>query len=164
MTRPVGRDRVLAWSAGFMLCMGPFFIPHAGAAPPPDAARIDAWQQVILARPLFSHSRRPDATPDQSAPRPRLAGIVVSGGRRRAIFMTREDGPGQVVDAGMTVGPWQVVAIGAGTVRVRGADGEQTLRPDRDRSADTPAPGDASSIDNSSGLPRTEERIPGNTQ
>jgi hypothetical protein len=155
----------LMLGAGGLLVL-PAPATHAAGPALPDAARIDAWRQTVLARPLFSPSRHPDATPDLSAPRPRLAGIVVSGGRRRAIFMLREDGPGQVVDVGQAVGPWRVIAIGDTSVRVRGDDGEQTLRPDRDRGTDDRPDGPSSTgpTGTPSGLSETEERIPGNMQ
>ncbi|GBQ29564.1 hypothetical protein AA13594_1403 [Gluconacetobacter azotocaptans DSM 13594] len=159
------RGRAMACGIGLAALLPPF---SAYAAAPAaqglaNAARIADWQTAILARPLFSRTRRPEATPDTSASVPRLAGIVVSLGRRRAIFMTQGTGRGQVVDVGATVGPWQIVAIGIDSVRVTGAGGAQTLRPDRDRSADgkagAPSPGISPPDDQ-----KPEDQIPGGTQ
>ncbi|MBB2202575.1 general secretion pathway protein GspN [Gluconacetobacter tumulisoli] len=164
--------------AGFSIAFLSFSIRETAlAAPLPAApveqdmantAQIGDWQGVILTRPLFSRTRRPDAAPDVSTSRPRLAGIVASLGRRRAIFMTQGAGRGQVVDVGATVGPWRIVAIGVDSVRVTGEDGEQTLRPDRDRSADgktdgAPAPGDEPGI-SSPDDQKPEDQTPGGTR
>ncbi|MBO1325130.1 hypothetical protein K2X14_08650 [Acetobacter sp. TBRC 12305] len=115
-----------------------------GPQPLPDAAGIEAARQVILARPLFSPARRPAAGVAAGNGLPRLTAIVVSSGRRRALFMVAGQGRGQVVDVGGVVGPWTVTAIDTGVVHVRGPSGEQVLRPDRDRSAEHPVPGPAS--------------------
>ncbi|GBQ89366.1 hypothetical protein AA13595_2625 [Gluconacetobacter johannae DSM 13595] len=163
--RPSRRGRAMACGIVWAVLFPPFSAHAAAPAAPgmANAARIADWQAVILARPLFSRTRRPEAAPDVSASVPRLAGIVVSLGRRRAIFMTPGAGRGQVVDAGATVGPWRVLAIGVDSVRVTGAGGAQTLRPDRDRSADgkagAPPPGLSQPGDQ-----KPEDQIPGGTQ
>ncbi|WP_342629383.1 hypothetical protein AAC691_06420 [Nguyenibacter vanlangensis] len=156
--------------AAMMLCAAS--APARAQSPPapggqglPDAARIDAWRQTVLARPLFSPSRRPATAQGAAAGTPRLAGIVVSGGRRHAIFMIPGQDRGQVADIGATVGPWRVVAIEGGAVRVRGAGGEQSLRPDRDRGADLRPAGPSSGASPASQPDnQTDDQLPGHMQ
>lgn len=118
--------------------------PPQKAQTPPDTTQIDSWRQTILARPLFNPTRRPAETQATEDSLPRLAGIVVSHGRRHAIFMIPGQARGRIADVGDVVGPWRVLAIENGTIRVRGATGEQAMRPDRDRRTDSGTHGTAS--------------------
>ncbi|MFW7269014.1 hypothetical protein ACMAUO_13730 [Gluconacetobacter sp. Hr-1-5] len=134
------RSFLTACLATMMLGLG--MLP-ALAAPPtqdapnlPDSTRIDSWQQTILARPLFSPTRRPADMPGTGDTTPRLTGIVVGSGRRRAIFMIPGQDRGQIADVGDLIGPWRIVAIENGTIRVRDMAGEHVMRPDRDRRTD----------------------------
>jgi hypothetical protein len=94
--------------------------------PPPIAA--------ILARPLFSPSRRPshgnlggDADASGLADA-RLAGIVVEPGRRFAIFAPTGAKPLTVTE-GEIVSGWRVESISPSEVSVTGPDGTKTLQP-----------------------------------
>ncbi len=100
----------------------------------PDPAHVQGWTATILARPLFSASRRPAATVTSGPQQPRLAGIVVGPAGRRAIFAGSGDARGSVVAAGQQAGAWHVVAIDDDSVRVVGPDGPRVLHPSRDDS------------------------------
>jgi hypothetical protein len=115
---------------------------HAVARPPPPAsadrppADLDRWVKTVLARPLFSPTRRPDAARTASAAPhgsalPRLSGIVELPGLRRAIFEASGASKPSVTvvgEAGM-VDDWTVQAIDSGTVTLV-RDGEaMVLRP-----------------------------------
>jgi hypothetical protein len=97
------------------------------AAPAPPIA-------TILARPLFSPSRRPphsDLGNDADAgglSDSRLAGIVVEPGRRFAIFAPTGAKP-LVVTEGETVSGWRVESISPTEVALSGPDGTKTLQP-----------------------------------
>lgn len=136
------RNTLTACLTTMMLGLG-----TALAAPPtqnaqnlPDSTRIDSWQQTILARPLFSPTRRPTDRPDTGDATPRLTGIVVGSGRRRAIFMIPGQDRGRIADVGDLIGPWRIVAIENGTIRVRDETGEHVMHPDRDRRSAPPTP------------------------
>ncbi len=101
----------------------------------PDPAHVRDWTATILARPLFSQSRRPAATVTSGPQRPRLAGIVVGPAGRRAIFAGSGDARGVVAAAGQQAGAWRVVSIDADSVRVLGPEGPRVLRPSRDDSS-----------------------------
>ncbi|GAA4477709.1 general secretion pathway protein GspN [Gluconacetobacter asukensis] len=133
--------------------------PTQNAQNQPDTAQIDSWQQTILARPLFSPIRRPAEMQAMGDTTPRLTGIVVSRGRRRAIFMIPGQARGRIADVGETVGPWQIIAIENGAIRVRGAAGEQAMRPDRDRRTDSGTRGTSpASLSSQPPNPRPEEQ------
>lgn len=139
MIRTASRSRRAPAACLTATMLGACAVP-ALAAPPtqnaqnqPDTAQIGSWQQTILARPLFSPTRRPAEMQPTGDTSPRLTGIVVSNGRRRAIFMIPGQARGRIADVGNIVGPWQIIAIENGAIRVRSAAGEQSMRPDRDR-------------------------------
>lgn len=110
---------------------------------------VDSRQAVVdgvLARPLFAATRRPAATAPTVAPAaaapanlPRLAGVLVNGGSRRAIFAEPGGGKPIVLQEGSQVGAYTVQAIEAGQVTLMGPAGVQVVRP----SFDTRAPGQA---------------------
>ena len=62
-------------------------VPVAAAAPA-GVGRVDGWVGTILARPLFSPSRRPAATAAAAGPGglPRLAGVIVGPEGKTVIF------------------------------------------------------------------------------
>lgn len=114
----------------------------------PAERSADGRQAVvdaILARPLFAATRRPAAVaaapaPAEAAPAnlPRLAGVLVNGGSRRAIF-AEAGGKPIVAHEGSQIGAYTVQAIAAGQVTLTGPGGVQVVRP----SFDTRAPGQA---------------------
>lgn len=102
----------------------------------PAAVPVGIQQQAlaaILARPLFSPSRRPAAIATASAAPPavlpRLAGTIVHGGDRSVIFTLGNGGKAVVAHEGSEVGGYTVRAIQAGRVTMAGPDGEHVLRP-----------------------------------
>ena len=104
----------------------------------PQALDTERLGSLILARPLFSSSRRPAAASSEVGSvhtPPRLSAIMVGNGTKRVVF---DDG-GRVLVAreGGHAGPYTVVSIAADRVGVVSASGLQTLRP-------TPIPNDTS--------------------
>ncbi|GBR37454.1 hypothetical protein AA101099_0729 [Neoasaia chiangmaiensis NBRC 101099] len=112
-----------------------------------DATQIAAWEDVVLTRPLFNPTRRPDAAPGATTPTLRLTGIVLSNGQKKAIFMSQEGGQGVVVEIGSTIGEWRIVAIEQNTVKISGTGGERLMKPDRIRASENPMPKDNSESD-----------------
>ena len=94
------------------------------------------WQLLadgILARPLFAATRRPLVAPAASAPSPvklpRLAGILIIGHSRSAVFAAVGEERPLVVQEGAKVGNHTVQSIEAGQVTLLGPDASQVLRP-----------------------------------
>ena len=117
----------------------------------PSAAGLEAWAAAkvaaILRRPLFRPNRRPASAavleaaagdPPPGEALPRLAGIVVTGSARRAIF-AGEDGKAVVATESGRLGALRVVRIAADRVTVAGPSGTFVLRP-RWQAASSPAP------------------------
>jgi len=99
----------------------------------------------ILARPLFSSSRRPSAkvagpAADPAKPMPRLTGVVVSPVGRFALFANADGGRPLVMREGDHFGAAVIEAIVAGEVTVRGPDGAVVLRSTFDENAVTAKP------------------------
>ena len=115
--------------------------PRPAPASPSRAAAplvLEEDRQVlgdgILARPLFATNRRPaDAPAAGPAPvaanLPRLAGVLVHGDSRSAIFAASGSGRPAVVQEGGRVGGYTVQSIEAGQVTLAGPSGSQVLRP-----------------------------------
>jgi hypothetical protein len=97
------------------------------------------WLNEILARPLFSPTRRPVETTVSGLPR--LTGIVMTGSERVAIFAAPGNDHPIVARAGARVGAYEVQSIGDEGVTVAGPTGITLIRPifDVARPA-TPAP------------------------
>jgi hypothetical protein len=110
-------------------------LPTATAAPPVAA---------ILARPLFSPTRRPappsvgSATDDGGLAQSRLAGIVIERGHRFAIFAP-QGAKLLTVAEGETVSGWRVESISSREVSLSGPDGTKTLQPKFDPNLAPPA-------------------------
>jgi len=109
-------------------------MPSRPATPPVANDDLQALTDGILARPLFSSTRRPAAdAPSGPAPSPaslpRLTGIMVHGVARSAIFAATGGGRPVVVQAGGQVGGYTVQSIDAGQVTLGGPGGSQVLRP-----------------------------------
>ena len=100
------------------------------------AARRQEYSRVILERPLFSPSRRPNAAVAAAAATPpRLAGIILGPTGDHAIFAGSGDARAVLAGVGAQVGPYQIRAISAGGVDVTGPDGRQRLLPHYDAGA-----------------------------
>jgi hypothetical protein len=107
--------------------VAPVGAPAARAAP---LEHRDERLGIILARPLFSPDRRPAASGARSVSGlPRLAGIVVTGSRKVAIFAAPSGGKPVVADEGGRLGAYDVKAINADGVTVVGPEGAMVLRP-----------------------------------
>lgn len=104
-----------------------------GVSPSPQ--RVAAWTRLVLARPVFSATRRPNAVSVAGPRQPRLAGIVLGPSGRRAIFAGDGGHRGIVAAVGQQAGDWRVQAIEADSVRVIGPAGVRTLHPTRDDSS-----------------------------
>lgn len=109
--------------------------PDATAGSSPTPIVVQDWTKTVLARPLFSPSRRPAATVAAGPQQPRLAGIVMGPSGRRAIFAGEGDARGIVAEVGQQAGAWQIRAINETTVQVIGPEGLRTLTPSRDSAA-----------------------------
>jgi hypothetical protein len=94
-------------------------------AGPPD--RHADWLHEILARPLFSPTRRPVGTAVNGLPR--LTGIVVTGSERIAIFAAPANEHPIVARAGAHVGAYEVQTIADSGVTVVGPGGTILIRP-----------------------------------
>jgi len=145
----------LAWELTAMDAVpdGPV-APPGPVAPAPQAALAPAGADLVgaaastmLARPLFSPTRRPAAArpspPPPSPPAeaiPRLAGIVIGPSGRKAIF-AEAAGPARSVGEGGRIGRFTVTMIRPGQVTVTSSEGDRVLRPSFTQA--TPAPGSA---------------------
>ncbi len=114
--------------------------PQAVAAPTASRAAGPAGPSAdqvasLLARPLFSPGRRPAAearAPEIAArptPLPRLAGIMVTGGTRQAIFAPDAAGKALVVGEGDTIGGFRVQSIHEGEVTLQDGATLHSVRP-----------------------------------
>ena len=128
--------------------------PVSIASPPPEPAppstrpeppgRYNELLATILARPLFSNTRRPpprggdNATADSGLADTRLTGIVVVPGHRIAIFAPL-GAKALVVSEGETVSGWRVERINPREVSLSGPSGTKTLQPKFDPNL-TPPP------------------------
>jgi hypothetical protein len=108
--------------------------PSSAGAPRTYAAAIEEQVETVLARPLFSPTRRaPEAsaanvTAELGIERLRLAGIVTAPGRRLAIFADT-DGKPMAVAEGQSVKGWQIESITARLVSLSAAGGVISLHP-----------------------------------
>jgi hypothetical protein len=119
-------------------------------APRRPAAQVGATVAEILARPLFSATRRPPArnegpAEDTSLSDTRLAGIVTEPGRRFAIFAPSGAKP-LVVKEGDTVSGWRIETITPRQVSLSGPEGTKTLEPKIDPNLVPPSPPTASAL------------------
>jgi hypothetical protein len=118
--------------------------PTSGAAvaaavdqtlPAPAPRDPPRWAEAILIRPLFDPSRKgePAAPAGQTAePLPRLAGVVLADGDKRAIFQPDGDKKAIVVGEGDQLAGWTVRSIAEDAVTIGRANGTRTLRPKLD--------------------------------
>lgn len=115
----------------------PLRVASAANAPIAVPDRTADEVATLLARPLFSLTRRPPpaaatngvaTAPD--APLPRLAGVLVDGGDRRAIFAGAPKP--LVLREGARVGAFTISRIAPGRVALIGPDGTREIRPQFD--------------------------------
>ncbi len=103
-----------------------------------DATQVQAWVTTILARPLFETSRRPPATAATATSEsafPRLAGIMISPGRREAIFAVPGKSQPVVVTAGSRLNGVLIKTIQVGEISVVDSHGTRTIHPSFDKTA-----------------------------
>ena len=108
----------------------------APAARRPQNPRIDELLTAILARPLFSSTRRPpqitsSETTDSDLADTRLTGIITEPGRRIAIFAVSGDKPLRVAE-GDAVSGWRIESITPREVSLSGPTGTKTMQPKLD--------------------------------
>jgi hypothetical protein len=95
--------------------------------------RIDELLTAILARPLFSSTRRPPEgtaanAVDSDLADTRLTGIVTEPGRRIAIFAVNGDKPLRGAE-GDAVSGWRIESITPREVSLSGPTGTKTMQP-----------------------------------
>ncbi|MDT7949950.1 MAG: hypothetical protein RQ966_00445 [Acetobacteraceae bacterium] len=122
--------------------------PSIGPAAAPvqePGARPDVLAATLLARPLFTPSRRPpgETSPASASPAaetlPRMTAILIDGSRRSAIFVPPGGKPTVVAEGGR-IGPFVVRAIEPERVIVAGPDGERTVHTSFDPDLQPPPP------------------------
>ena len=115
-------------SGSVAISPAPLPVRAVRSGPAGTAEAADAWRAVLLGRPVFSPDRRPPAaaaaTARSSPVLPRLSGVLVGPGQRRAIFAD-----GTVRAVGSTLGRWRIGQIDVGSVTMLGPDGVTVLRP-----------------------------------
>lgn len=110
---------------------------------------VEQSVSTLLARPLFSPTRRPDPVAETAGGAltaggdelPRLAGIILSSGMKLAIFQRGDNSKPIVGSEGKVISGWTVKSISGDKVTMSGPHGTRTLEPQLDRSAAAPAPG-----------------------
>lgn len=112
---------------------------------PQPRHQYDALLATILARPLFSSTRRPPPpggrgqAADSGLADTRLTGIVIAPGHRIAIFAPVGT-KAVTVSEGELVSGWRVERITARQVSLTGPDGTRTLQPKFDPNLAPPQP------------------------
>jgi general secretion pathway protein N len=111
----------------------------------PQNPRPEELVATVLARPLFSSTRRPPqdapsgAATDADLSDARLTAIVTTPGRRLAIFAVNGDKPLKVAE-GDAVSGWRIESITPREVSLSGPSGTKTLQPKLDPNL-APPPG-----------------------
>ena len=111
-----------------------------GAAPEAETTARDtaAWATTILRRPLFTTGRRPQKSAGHLAQTaatglPRLSGIMITAGGKRAIFMP-DSGKAMTLAEGAALDDYTIRRIAADRVILHGAKGDMVLHPAYDPS------------------------------
>ncbi len=104
--------------------------PRVASEDPED--HTDAWVATAVARPLFSRDRKPTPVAAKSggpllSSLPRLTGVVIGPFGRTAIFAEGDNHKPITVGEGKTLGPYTVLAIAPGQVKVSGPEGERVV-------------------------------------
>ena len=108
-------------------------LAHSHARPNVAQDGDARWSETILARPLFSPTRRPPRTVVSQTTavveKPRLAGVIIAAQGTGAIFV-RQDGKPVFVSIGNRIGPYRIARIADGQVTVETATGTEILHPE----------------------------------
>lgn len=101
-----------------------------------DEPALKQLVATILARPLFSPTRRPaenaaEGRTETSLSDMRLTGILVTADQRLAIFAASSDKP-LVRSEGETISDWRIDTISTQSVSLSGPNGTTTLEPKSD--------------------------------
>ena len=121
--------------------------PHNAAptVPRQPSTHLDELVTTVLARPLFSSTRRPPQSAGNEGPSSadlgdtRLTGIVTEPGHSIAIFAVNGAKP-LIVTEGEAVSGWRIEAITPREVSLSGPSGTKTLEPKADPNLAPPAP------------------------
>lgn len=121
---------------------------RVAAAPAPaigDPAAGERQRAVrvteVLARPLFSPNRRPLASVGKTQNGlSRLTGVVITDGRKLAIFAPASGGRPVVAEEGSHLGVYEIRTITGQGVTVAGPEGVLMIRPVFDPAEPKPAP------------------------
>ncbi len=139
LTRPLAADTEAASSGNSAPA-----VKLPATAPPRPGHGLEAMVAQILARPLFSSTRRP--APHENGPvgdsaldDNRLTGIVTEPGYRFAIFAPAGAKP-VVVREGDSIAGWRVESITPREVSLNGPAGTKTLQPKIDPNLVPPPP------------------------
>lgn len=111
--------------------------PGGGEAINPLASLDKQSLRDMIERPLFTPSRRPPPEPAPSQAEPAfvppplpppspdymLLGIIRNGDRATALLRSQSDGRNLRVEAGDTIGGWEIAAVGTVSVRLKRGDG-----------------------------------------
>ncbi|MBV8457206.1 MAG: hypothetical protein JO122_11395 [Acetobacteraceae bacterium] len=122
------------------------------------------WSDTILARPLFSPTRRPAKIvgPQTTATveTPRLTGVVIAADGTGAIFVGPDTKP-VFARIGDRIGPYKIAGIAEGQVTVETATGTEILHPEfAQASSATTAPASSNSRQRPTGSVRASPRVP----
>ncbi len=138
--------------AALELNFGPFFVPSSApqtnepsrlststpVGPAVEGVPLSAFGEV-LARPLFSESRRPpvstsaitpDASPDESNAALQLLGIILTPDKRLALIQSKDATDVVRVFEGQSVSGWQVHLIKATQVVLKRGNEDEVLKLD----------------------------------
>jgi len=118
--------------------------PGVAAMRRQPSSRMDELLAVVLARPLFSSTRRPPQNAGNDAPSAdlgdaRLTGIITEPGHNLAIFAVNGSRPLRLTE-GEAVSGWRIESITPREVSLSGPAGTKTLEPKADPSLVAPAP------------------------
>lgn len=126
-------------------------LPDApGGQPVLAIDRSRDWAFTILARPLFSATRRPPpgggASGTAGVGVPRLSGVLVSPSGKHAIFAAPPEGKGFVASEGAQIGGFVLQSISAGQVTLIGPGGTRVLRPSFDTTTSAPSKAETATL------------------
>ncbi len=104
-------------------------LPAAKAAASVTQRLVDGWADTVLSRPLFNADRRPERTDTgHTSGLARLAGIIIAGGSRSAIFAAKGQKP-TILSEGDEIGGYRLIHISYDSVELGGSAGMLTLHP-----------------------------------